>query len=644
MQAAREKEKRMFKLRTGASRRRGGIAVLTTIAVVSGLGLTTRPALASPGVDPGTVNLTLGPGGSSTVDKVVHTSPVPPKPDVVFLADTTGSMEDAIGNVRTNAVHVMNSVLSAQPSAQFAAAEYRDVDFDAVSFAVDQNLTANQTAVQNGINTWVAGGGDDIPEDGLNALYQIATGAVPFRAGSTRIVAIFGDAPSHEPSGGHSLADTVAALQAAQVRVVAVNVGETGAGLNENGQIEAVTSATSGIFLDNVAANQVADAILAGIQAIQVTVTPHVVSCDTALSLTFNPGSRVVASGGDAGFAEDVHVAANAAAGTYHCTVDFLVDGASQGFVENTTVIVPGLAINDVQVSESAGQATFTVTLSVPSQQPVSVHYGTANGTASAPADYAATAGTLTFIPGQTLKTLSVPIVDDSVDELNETFSVLLSLASGAAVTDPTGVGTILDDDRNGSFSCTATVLRVANLTAVRANPADLPCVDDGQTAAQVQLNAGIVSVRADVLGASTGQTPDNLNTAPSAGDHASAKASVESSRIVAGLVVIEIGVIRSTAAATCASTPSGLAASLTGSSSLASLKINGVPVIVGSAPITIPLTVGTLRINAQTITSTTVVQQAVVLDTLLTDVVIGEAKADIAGTAVHAGGSPCVA
>jgi hypothetical protein len=77
-------------------------------------------------VEPSNVTLTLGPGGSADVNKVVHTPPVPPKPDLVFIADTTGSMGGAIANVRTNAADILNEVSTAQPTAQFAVAEYKD--------------------------------------------------------------------------------------------------------------------------------------------------------------------------------------------------------------------------------------------------------------------------------------------------------------------------------------------------------------------------------------------------------------------------------------------------------------------------------------------------------------------------------------
>jgi hypothetical protein len=53
-----------------------------------------------------------------------------------------------------------------------------------------------------------------------------------------------------------------------------------------------------------------------------------------------------------------------------------------------------------------------------------------------------------------------ISIVNDNIDELAEIFQVGLSGANGAAITDATGVGTIVDNDRNGTFSCSATALR----------------------------------------------------------------------------------------------------------------------------------------------------------------------------------------
>ena len=96
-------------------------AGVSTIAVALG-----GAAIAAPGVTPSTVTDTLLPGASQTISKSVETSPIPPNPDIFFLADTTGSMGGAVANVRTGNANVMATVLTAQPTAEFGVGEYKD--------------------------------------------------------------------------------------------------------------------------------------------------------------------------------------------------------------------------------------------------------------------------------------------------------------------------------------------------------------------------------------------------------------------------------------------------------------------------------------------------------------------------------------
>lgn len=106
------------------------------------------------------------------------------------------------------------------------------------------------------------------------------------------------------------------------------------------------------------------------------------------------------------------------------------------------------LSIDGVTVAETGAQALFTVTLSTPELTPVTVDYQTADGTAIAGADYtAAGPATLTFNPGETTQTIPVAILDDLIIEGDETFSVVLSNASGASIVTPAGTGTITDDE-----------------------------------------------------------------------------------------------------------------------------------------------------------------------------------------------------
>lgn len=77
---------------------------------------------------------------------------------------------------------------------------------------------------------------------------------------------------------------------------------------------------------------------------------------------------------------------------------------------------------------------TIDVTLDVPSGLPVTVDYTTADDTATAGSDYTATSGTLTFTPGQTSRSFSVPILEDNIDEANETVNLLLDNATNATI------------------------------------------------------------------------------------------------------------------------------------------------------------------------------------------------------------------
>ncbi len=97
---------------------------------------------------------------------------------------------------------------------------------------------------------------------------------------------------------------------------------------------------------------------------------------------------------------------------------------------------VPGPArirVADARAKEGKDASLdFAVTLSRAASGPVSVDYATKDGTAAAGADYTAASGTLVFAPGETAKTVSVALLDDSIDEGKETFTLTLSNPQGA--------------------------------------------------------------------------------------------------------------------------------------------------------------------------------------------------------------------
>ena len=129
--------------------------------------------------------------------------------------------------------------------------------------------------------------------------------------------------------------------------------------------------------------------------------------------------------------------------------------GATLGDAQATGMIAdndatPSLRVYDVAVPEGTGgttTASFSVRLSAASGQTVTVAYATSNSTALAGIDYVATSGSLTFLPGETQKTVQVAVIGDTLDEANETYRVNLSGATNATIADSVAVGTITDDD-----------------------------------------------------------------------------------------------------------------------------------------------------------------------------------------------------
>lgn len=109
----------------------------------------------------------------------------------------------------------------------------------------------------------------------------------------------------------------------------------------------------------------------------------------------------------------------------------------------------PQLTIDNVRVRENAGWATFTISLSAPSGNTVTVNVRTLNGTAHAGRDFTAIRGrNITFAPGQRTQTVRVFITNDNLRERNEFFKVVLRNPTNATIADGMGRGSIRDDDR----------------------------------------------------------------------------------------------------------------------------------------------------------------------------------------------------
>ena len=112
------------------------------------------------------------------------------------------------------------------------------------------------------------------------------------------------------------------------------------------------------------------------------------------------------------------------------------------------------ISIQDAQVIEGDSgnsNAQFRVVLSSISTQLVTVDFSTADGSAIAGSDYVAQTGRVTFVPGDVIRVITVPVVGDNIDEFDEAFFVNLSNASNATIVDAQATGIIINDDSLGS-------------------------------------------------------------------------------------------------------------------------------------------------------------------------------------------------
>jgi hypothetical protein len=133
--------------------------------------------------------------------------------------------------------------------------------------------------------------------------------------------------------------------------------------------------------------------------------------------------------------------------------------GATLGDGQATVTILdddaaPALNASDCSVVEgNAGSqpCVVNVSLATASGRTVTVSFATSNGSATAPSDYTAATGVLTFTPGSTARTVPVTVLGDTTQEPDETFGVALSAPVNATLDDAVATGFILDDDTPGA-------------------------------------------------------------------------------------------------------------------------------------------------------------------------------------------------
>ncbi len=322
-------------------------------------------ALPNP-VSPPMINATLPPGGSLHVDKTVIVPALPPKMDICFLVDLSGSYIDDLPNIKALAGGIFDAVKLQVNDVQFCLGSFVDYPFPGwgsassgdYAYRLDQDLTPTKATWLTAINAMTTRNGADLPESQYEGLFQMATGLgrdVPppgvsfgdvaagldasFRPDASKVIIITTDASFHFngdfgsvfPYPGPTRNDTVDALNAAGITVIALKAPGSGAQMND------IAAATGGV-VETTSSNSddIADAILDALDALMVTVQGEPKLCDP-LDITFNPTS--ILSGGDETleFMEWIDVPSDVtgadlpADGKVHCTVDFTADDAVLG-------------------------------------------------------------------------------------------------------------------------------------------------------------------------------------------------------------------------------------------------------------------------------------------------------------------------
>jgi formylglycine-generating enzyme required for sulfatase activity len=137
--------------------------------------------------------------------------------------------------------------------------------------------------------------------------------------------------------------------------------------------------------------------------------------------------------------------------------------------------IKPGITVSDVAVPEGnsgMSNAVFEVRLTKSPSKTVTVRYATVNDSATTTSnDYVARTGTLSFLPGEMVKTVSVPVVGNAAPEPDKTFTLKLSESKNAPIVKSFGTGFILNDD--GDVGDDTLVKPETVLVGDAGNPAD---------------------------------------------------------------------------------------------------------------------------------------------------------------------------
>ena len=166
-------------------------------------------------------------------------------------------------------------------------------------------------------------------------------------------------------------------------------------------------------------------------------------------------------------------------------------------------ISLSGTGLTVAAPKTGTSSAVFTVASSGTSSVPVTVQFATADGSATAGVDYAATSGTLVFAPGETVKTVNVPIFASTAPDPDRTFSLVLSNPTAAALLQSSALCTVVTSALPPPTNFMALLSGIAGVDLSWSEPAFLPSgyllersVNGGAFTSLVQLPIGTTTYR----------------------------------------------------------------------------------------------------------------------------------------------------
>ena len=348
----------------------GIVAVMALIAAVASAGGASAQSAPEPSLNPDLVVRTVAAGSSVDVAKTAQTPVLPAALDVYLLADSTGSMSSYLNAVHLSSESMFSQITAQSADARFGVGQYQDFTSEGpcnLTFQNQSAITADTTAVGAAIDAWSAAGGCDTPEAQLFALDRLAdpTNPAGFRAGASKAIVIFGDAPGHDPicaaiSGlEYDITEesVTAKLQVAGIELIVVSID---GGMDENptsgahdyqptcptsggaaGQGSRMAAATGGTYTTIAEAAALVPAVLA---AVSVTVSLSS-DCPEPLTVTFSPASQSVPSGSAVDFTETFAAASDATEMTIRCSTYLLINGTPvPGVIETNEITIEAQA------------------------------------------------------------------------------------------------------------------------------------------------------------------------------------------------------------------------------------------------------------------------------------------------------------